>query len=162
MGRAIEVRRAALDDWLDVAGLLAELGRPSVLSDPNEARHKEAFAAYLVRSDAFAWVAVIDGNVRGFCNMELRLRLNFLEPQAWIPDLVVSESARSAGAGAALLAEAESVAREQGCFSLSLESAAWRTRAHAFYRREGMNDAGLAFSKSLTGVVWPPQAPRSS
>lgn len=153
----ITVRGAERSDFERVTALLEELGRPRV---DDAVAHRVAWERYLARGDAVALVAVAeDGAVVGFLDMELRTRLNFLELQAWIPDLIVTESRRSGGAGAALLAEAERIARERGCWGMTLESATWRTRAHAFYRREGWSDTGLAFTKSLDGRQWPP-APR--
>lgn len=159
MNDTVTVRRATADDWEAAAGLLAELGRPPVVGTDTADAHRVAFAGYLDRSDAVALVGEAGGEIVGFCDLEFRTRLNFLEREAWIPDLIVAEQARSGGVGAALLAEAERIAAERGCFSLTLESAAWRTRAHGFYRREAMPDVGLCFAKSLTGVVWPPPPP---
>ena len=96
------------------------------------------------------------GDLIGFCDLEIRQRLAFLLPQAWIPDLIVSERARSHGAGAALLARAEQIAHDRGCWGLSLESATWRTRAHSFYIRKGWTESGKSFTKSLSGERWPP------
>jgi GNAT superfamily N-acetyltransferase len=152
----IEVREATAADWPDVAALLAELGRPEVLGTEDEAACRDVFELYLARPDAVALTAVEDGRVVGFCDMEYRTRLNFVAPQAWIPDLVVTESMRSRGAGAALLARAEELARERGCWGMSLESASWRTRAHAFYLREGWTDAAKSFVRSLSDRPWPP------
>lgn len=142
-----------------MAGLLAELGRPPALGTAEEPVLREVFLRYLSRSDVLALVAEMDGEVVGFVDVEFRTRLNFEQPQAWIPDLVVAETARSRGAGRALLARAEEESRERGCWGMSLESATWRTRAHAFYLREGWQDTGKAFSKALGDVPWPP-APR--
>jgi GNAT superfamily N-acetyltransferase len=153
-----EVRPAVAPDWPAVAALLAELGRPDVLDGPEEEGARQVFLAYLDRDDTEALVAEEDGRVVGFVDMEYRTRLNFLEPQAWIPDLIVTENGRSRGAGAALLARCEELARARGCWSLSLESANWRDRAHAFYLREGLADVAKAFSKPLSerGLNWPP------
>ena len=85
--------------------------------------------------------------------------MNFLAPQAWIPDLVVAESARGRGVGRALLAEAERRARAAACWGMTLESASWRTASHAFYERVGWNATGKAFTRALADVQWPP-APR--
>jgi GNAT superfamily N-acetyltransferase len=104
-------------------------------------------------------VAEEDDRVVGFCDLLFLPRLNFTGPQAWIPDLVVSEDARGHGIGAALLARAEGVARDRGCWSVFLTSANWRTRSHGFYRREGWDQSGQYFSKSLTGEPWPPPPP---
>jgi GNAT superfamily N-acetyltransferase len=152
----MEIREAAPSDWPAVAELLAELGRPDVLGREDEAEHRKAFEAYLERPDAVALVAVDDGAVVGFADLEFRARLNFRVPQAWVPDLVVTERSRSSGVGKALLAEAEQRARERGCFALSLESATWRERAHAFYLREGMKHVSASFAKALGGEEWPP------
>lgn len=53
--------------------------------------------------------------------------------------------------------EAEKLAEEHGCFSLALESALWRERAHAFYEREGMKHVSAAFAKLLGDYEWPPK-----
>jgi GNAT superfamily N-acetyltransferase len=153
----VEVRQAGPDDWPAVAALLADLGRPDVLGTPTEEPARLIFLGYLERNDAVALLAVDAGRVVGFCDVEFRPRLNFTTPEAWIPDLIVVEGHRSRGAGAALLKRAEEVAIEQQCWSISLESATWRTRAHAFYQREGWKNTGHAFAKVLGDVVWPPQ-----
>jgi len=118
---------------------------------------------YLNRDDTEALVAVEDGTVVGFVDMEYRVRLNFTTPQAWIPDLIVGEASRSRGAGAALLGRCDELALSRGCWSLSLESANCRDRAHAFYLREGLTDAAKSFSKLFEGhgVQWPPAPPPS-
>ncbi|MGH2661207.1 MAG: GNAT family N-acetyltransferase [Actinomycetota bacterium] len=152
----MHVREARPEDWPHVAVLLAELGRPDVLGTPEETAARELFLRYLERPDATALVAEGDGRVVGFLDLEFRTRLNFDTPQAWIPDLIVSELQRSEGIGAALLHRAEELARDRGCWGMALESANWRERAHAFYEREGWQDSGKSFFKSLTYLPWPP------
>lgn len=156
----MEIREARVDDWTAVAALLAELGRPDVLGGSDPETHRDAFDAYLERPDTVALVAEDEGAVIGFVDMEYRPRLNFSAVQAWIPDLIVAERARSRGAGKALLAAAEERAEMHGCFALTLESATWRERAHAFYEREGMKNVSASFAKVLKEGEWPP-APRS-
>jgi GNAT superfamily N-acetyltransferase len=154
------VRFVTPADWKAVAALLAELGRPAVLAAEDEEVHRDFFEKYLEREDAVGLVAVSDaGDVVGFCDLEFRQRLAFRQPQAWIPDLIVKKDMRSRGAGAALLARAEELARARGCWGIELESAMWRERAHSFYRREGWAESGKSFTKNLTGEQWPP-APR--
>ncbi len=156
----MEIREARPDDWTAVAALLAELGRPDVFAGGDAEQHREAYEAYLQRPDTVALVAEDDGAVVGFIDMEYRARLNFSSPQAWVPDLIVTERARSHGAGRALLAAAEERARTRGCFALSLESANWRGRAHAFYVREGMEHVSASFIKVLSEEEWPTQEQR--
>ena len=153
----MEIREARKDDWLAVAALLAELGRPDVLAEADADMHRGAWEEYLERPDTVALVAEEEGAVVGFVDLEYRERLNFSAPQAWIPDLVVTERARSRGAGKALLEACEERARTRGCFALSLESANWRERAHAFYERQGMQHVSASFAKLLQEGEWPPQ-----
>jgi GNAT superfamily N-acetyltransferase len=153
------IREATPEDWPAVAALLAELGRPDVRGTGEEADARKVFESYLHRPDAVALVAEDGGRVVGFLDMEYRVRLNFTTPQAWIPDLIVDERSRSVGIGRALLALAEEMARDRGCWGMTLESATWRERAHAFYLREGWKDTGKSFTKVLADVAWPP-APR--
>jgi GNAT superfamily N-acetyltransferase len=156
----VAVREATRDDWPAVAALLAELGRPPVLGRDDEDAFRAVFDRYVDRADTVALVALTGDRVVGFCDMEMIERLNFLEPMAWIPDLIVTESERSRGAGHALLERAEQIARERGARWMSLESANWRTRAHAFYLREGWIDSAKSFTKPLrTDIVWPPPKP---
>jgi len=153
----VEVRDARATDWPAVSALLAELGRPDVRGADDEDFHRGRFEDYLARPDTLALVAAVRGGVVGFIDLEFRQRLNFREEQAWVPDLVVAESSRSRGAGKALLAEALGRARARGCWSLTLESASWRTRAHAFYEREGMSNSAASFTKLLVDMEWPPK-----
>jgi GNAT superfamily N-acetyltransferase len=151
------IREARPDDWPGVAALLAQLGRPDVLGTDQDDAARRVYEAYLARSDAVALVAEDDGRIVGFLDMEFRIRLNFTSPQAWIPDVIIDEEARSSGIGRALMDRAEGLARERGCWGMSLESATWRERAHAFYLRQGWTDSGKAFTKLLAeGITWPP------
>ena len=86
----MEIREARKDDWLAVAALLAELGRPDVLAEADADMHRGAWEEYLERPDTVALVAEEEGAVVGFVDLEYRERLNFSAPQAWIPDLVVT------------------------------------------------------------------------
>ena len=89
------------------------------------------------------------GNVVGCCSLHYRPRLNRPRPDAWIPDLVVDPAARRRGAGRALLAEAERLARERGAWQLTLESGYQRTEAHQMYVAFGMANEGYYFGKRL-------------
>jgi GNAT superfamily N-acetyltransferase len=157
---ALRIRDARSEDWPAVGALLEQLGRPSA-AGANEPALRRVYVEFLARPDTRALVAEQDERVVGFCNLLLLPRLNFPGPQGWVPDLVVAESERSRGIGAALLGRAEELARDRGCWSVFLTSANWRDRSHAFYRREGWEQSGQYFSKSLTGEPWPPPAPRS-
>ena len=146
---ALSIRKAASSDWPGVSALLAELGRPDARGTPDEDRHRTLFERYLERDDVDAFVGDEAGEVVGFVNVEYRDRLNRTTAEAWIPELIVAEAKRSTGVGKRLLAEAERVSRERGCWGIALESATWREDAHRFYEREGWNHAAKAFVKGL-------------
>jgi GNAT superfamily N-acetyltransferase len=59
---------------------------------------------------------------------------------ARIESLIVGESARGTGAGAALLRAAEDLARQWGCLAMEVTSARTRHDAHAFYQHMGFTD----------------------
>ena len=71
-------------------------------------------------------------------------------------DLVTDETRRSTGVGHALMQYMESVCRERGCDTFSLDSGAQRQQAHKFYFREGMTITSFHFDKKIgktsTGV----------
>ena len=77
-----------------------------------------------------------EGRVLGWAHV---FTAPFLEsgPNAELGGLVVEESARGRGIGAALVARAESWARERGIRKICLRSNVIRTEAHDFYRRLG-------------------------
>ena len=67
----------------------------------------------------------------------------------YVDDLVVSEEARSSGAGKALIGWLEEEARGQGCTGVHLDSGVQRARAHRFYFREGMAIYNFHFAKAF-------------
>ena len=146
----IWVRRAVVEDWPQVAGLLVELGRdvsPSAVSNPS---YVIRFGGHLALRESRTLVAEEPGGrLLGLVDMEFRQRLGHPRPQAWINDLVVTAPMRGHGVGAALLAHAEELALKRGCFRMSLETAGWREATHTFYMRQGWRDNGKWFVKLL-------------
>jgi len=145
----VEIRSAELNDFAAVTELLEQLGRAAVTSQTQGAA-RAIYNRQVADPEAEHLVAVDDGGaIVGFCSLHFRPRLNHARPQAWIPDLIVEDRSRGAGAGRALLAEAERRARERGCWDLTLESGHRRREAHLLYTMAGMQDTGKMFRKSL-------------
>jgi GNAT superfamily N-acetyltransferase len=143
------VRLADQGDFDAVTALLEELGRATVTDETRDAC-RTLFENHVADGDAQHLVACEeDGTVIGFCSLHFRERLNHPTPDAWVPDLIVTERAQGRGTGRALLAEAERRAATRGCWQLTLESAHFRTEAHRFYEAFGMEDAGKYFTKRL-------------
>lgn len=141
----VTVRPARPEDFAAVAALLAELGRPT-LNAATTGAAQAVYRRYLDRDDTAPLVAEVDGVVAGFMSLELRDRLNRPTPQAWIPDLIVTQRLRGCGAGKALLRRGFEIAAERGCWSVTLESGHQRAVAHQLYRSVGMVDEGLFFT----------------
>ena len=95
-------------------------------------------------------VAESEGRVVGW--IQVLVSVVFESPrQAEIAGLVVDETARGAGIGALLVAEAERWARERRCEVIRVRSNVIRERAHAFYRRAGFGEIKVqrVFEKPL-------------
>jgi GNAT superfamily N-acetyltransferase len=98
----------------------------------------------------FALAAAWDPEVRavaGFRPMEMFAT----GPILYVDDLITSEKHRGHGYGEKLLGFLESHATSLGCKFLELDSGTQRLDAHRFYRRHGLEDVALHFSKPLRG-----------
>jgi hypothetical protein len=93
----MKVRPAAGSDFERVTELLEELGRAEVTDETREACER-VFAAQ-VESEESTPLVVEDGEgeVVACCSLHFRPRLNRPTPDAWIPDLIVTASARRQG-----------------------------------------------------------------
>jgi GNAT superfamily N-acetyltransferase len=145
----VKVRSAEPRDFDAVTLLLESLGRKEV-TDETRDRCREIYAAQVSDPASDHLVAESDdGEIVGFCSLHFRKRLNYTTPEAWVPDLIVSDKLRRSGIGKALLEHAEQRAIDRNCWAFSLESAHHRQEAHRFYGAFGMRDMGKAFRKLL-------------
>jgi GNAT superfamily N-acetyltransferase len=145
----MRIRAARRDDFEAVTALLEELGRPEVTAAERE-DCRAIYEEQVVDPSSHHIVAEDEvGSVIGFCSLHFRGRLNWPSPEAWVPDLLVTDRARRGGVGRALLEEAQRRARERGCHGLQLESGYQRAEAHHLYRTFGMRDVGKSFHKRL-------------
>jgi len=155
MGRDVVVRAARPADWPAVAGLLVELGRGVAAGTAEDPTHRLQFGGHLRRLDSVTLVATLGDEVVGVVDMEYHQRLGDHRPQARVNDLVVTDRARKAGVGRALLSAAEELARKRGCFRMALVTATWRADAMSFYERQGWHGYGRWFVKQLVDDVTP-------
>jgi ribosomal protein S18 acetylase RimI-like enzyme len=138
------VVRPVADDDADfdaTTRLLAELGRPAP-SDEKLPALRRTYVLHVARDDTASMLAELDGTPVGFVSLEFRHRLGASAPEAWIPDLIVTEPARGRDIGAALLDAAFTEAQSRGASAVKLESGAQRRVAHQLYRAAGMVDVG--------------------
>jgi ribosomal protein S18 acetylase RimI-like enzyme len=128
-------------DFEAATRLLAELGRPAPTDEKLPALRR-TYARHVERDDTGSMLALLDGVPVGFVSPEFRPPFFTLAPQAWVPDLVVTEAARGREIGAALLDAAVAEAQRRGAYSLALESGHHRAVAHRLYTAAGMLDVG--------------------
>jgi GNAT superfamily N-acetyltransferase len=142
----IAIRPAVDEDIAALASLSTQLGYPS---DANAMRERLRRVRDLEIGQVFVAVGAAS-RVVGWTHVVERFTLED-EPFVEIAGLIVDETARSAGVGAALLRTAESWAREQGHARMRVRSNVIRQRAHEFYKREGYTEKKrqVVFEKSL-------------
>jgi GNAT superfamily N-acetyltransferase len=142
------IRAAGPEDAATIAVLATQLGYPNT---PEEiaVRLRDVLAqpvsAVLVAVDE-------DGTVIGYGHVFGAHRVDS-NPFAEIGALVVDETRRSRGIGAALVAAMEAWAIEHGYRELRVRSNVVRERAHAFYDRMGFGRVKRQqiFARSISG-----------
>ena len=142
-GPNLEIRPIVDDDhdFDATTRLLAELGRPAPKDETLPALRR-TYADHVRRADTGSMLALLDGAPVAFVSLEWRQPFFTVRPQAWIPDLIVTEAARGHRVGAALLDAAFAEAIRRDSYAVALESGDARTVAHALYRAAGMSDVG--------------------
>ena len=95
-------------------------------------------------------VAHLDGVVAGVC--QVLVFPHFQHAGDWCAELEsvhVRHDVRSRGIGKSLLAAAEALALERGCYRIQLMSRNVRSDAHRFYRTNGYEQTSQGFKKAL-------------
>jgi GNAT superfamily N-acetyltransferase len=141
------VRLATEADIPVMMHLFEELGRPH--ADPSNARVNEVYREHIADPHHLMLVAELSGRVVGALSGTYRTRLNWPTRELWIADLVVTEPARSFGAGRALMDVSIARARQAGCHRITLESGHQRQVAHQLYTSLGFEDGGIYFLLNL-------------
>ena len=95
-------------------------------------------------------LAYIEQDTEVVCVAGYRISTNlFLGKNLYIDDLVTSERYRSMGHGETMIAQLRSVARENRCLHLHLDSGTQRHGAHKFYFRRGFAVSSFHFDEKL-------------
>jgi len=140
---SVVIRPAVADDSAAIALLLAELGYPAPADAiPVRLERMEGEGQHLL-------LAELDGRVVGLASLFLRHVIVDDAPFARLAALVVSADSRGRGVGAALVADAERLARQGGCTILEVTSGLHRPEAHDFYRDLGFDEKPRRFLKRL-------------
>lgn len=146
----IRVRPAQASDVTMLAELSRQLGYPVAVEEMASRLRRVREGAI---GEVFVAVAGYDSPILGWTHVVPRLHLEEA-PFAELAGLVVADSARSLGIGAALLAAAETWARAAGFAMMRVRSNVLRDRAHRFYERAGYQriKAQAVFHKSFDRI----------
>jgi ribosomal protein S18 acetylase RimI-like enzyme len=135
--QGLRVRQAATADVADVAPLFALYrefyGRP--YDEPAAAAF---LAARLDRGESVVLLAELDGRPVGFTQLYPGFSSVAAAPMWTLNDLYVVEAARGSGAAAALMEQAEVLARQAGAVALELATAHDNVVAQRLYARQGI------------------------
>ena len=139
------MRPAVPADEAAVLALIEELFEPPGARPKGYSleRGREGLRRAVQQPEADVLLAVDGDSIAGLASVYADFLSIRYGKRCWLQDLVVSESRRSEGIGAKLIAAAAEWARERGCTHLELASGAGRLDAHRFYLREGMAQSML-------------------
>jgi len=151
----VKVRVATYSDIDTILKLLYELGRPTAKNNIKEEKFSEIVKSFLSMDTNKILLAIIPDQdlgvdrIIGLLSYVLIQRLNLEKLELWIPELVVSHEYRDKGIGTILLNECESVAKNNNCYRIRLESGNDRIEAHYFYKKLGFKQIAFMFEKRL-------------
>lgn len=138
----VQIRPATWADREDILRLIATMGGHADVAAHDDALRE--FGSVVRDSNARALVAHGGGRVVGVAVVQARASLTSDARIGWLSAFAVEESLRGSGIGSTLLDAVDAAARSLGCARIDLQSSAWRTQAHAFYRKNGFTEATLA------------------
>ncbi len=148
----MRVREAKTDDFAALLRLLDQMDE-SMYRGRGHAGERDIRALYeviLADGDQRLLVAEDGGRLVGSAHvMVLRHIGRSLSRSAVVEAVVVDPAYRRRGVGAALMRAAAEVAREAGCYKLTLTSNLARTGAHRFYSRLGWKRTHYGYSLDL-------------
>lgn len=130
--KELKIRHARSTDAAQLAELTTQLGYPSTAAQLRQRLRQISLAS----QNAVLVAETKEAGIVGWLHVSKQALLES-DVRAEVNGLVVKEGHRSLGAGARLLAAAESWARKHGCKSMSVRSNVIRERAHLFYERNG-------------------------
>ena len=146
----ITIKEASEKDIPIVLGLLYELGRPKPQKDSDVDSFRKLVKKYFIDSDKQIRVAILDDTkIVGMVSMMFLSRLNRDTPEMYIPELIVIEKYQNQGIGKKLINSCISLAKENHCHRIRLESGNQRKESHQFYKHLGFDQSALSFTKNL-------------
>lgn len=138
----MKLRKAELKDEKSIYQLMCQL--ENCLFE--ESRFHEIYQLTLAHSDHELYVAESE-EVVGMIHLRYELQLHHNDWVCELMECVVDETCRSIGIGEKLIKYAQQRVLERNIQAIELTSGVQRTRAHAFYEKQG-------FKKTHVKMVW--------
>lgn len=146
----ISVRIASSKDVPILLGLLYDLGRPKPQKDSDVDKFRKLLKKYIRDSNTKIIVAKLDKvKTIGMISLVFLPRLNQTTLELYIPELIVLKNYQSQGIGRKLINSCISIAKENECHRIRLESGNQRKESHQFYKSLGFKQSALSFTKNL-------------
>jgi len=141
----VAIRPIQPADFEAATRLVAEMGAARSPAPDRMDALERTFRDLTARPTDASLVAERDGTMVAICTAEVRESLRGESPEAWIPELVVTEQMRGRGIGSALLDASLGEAARRGASSATLESGEQRAAAHVLYQSSGFAGAGRSW-----------------
>ncbi len=144
------IKTASDKDIPNILGLLYELGRPKPEKDSDVDVFRKLVKKYLTDSDKKIIIAVHNEiEIVGMTSIVFLPRLNRVNFEMYIPELIVLEKYQKQGIGKKLINYCIVLAKEKKCHGIRLESGNQRKESHQFYKNLGFEQSSLSFTKNL-------------
>lgn len=144
------IKKASNKDIPNILGLLYELGRPKPKKDSDVDAFSKLVKKYLKDSDKQILIAIHNEiEIIGMVSIVFLPRLNHINFEMYIPELIVLEKYQKHGIGKKLIDSCIVLAKEEKCHRIRLESGNRRKDSHKFYLNLGFDQSSLSFTKNL-------------
>ena len=144
------IRTASSKDIPIILRLLYNLGRPKPQKDSDVDTYRKLVKKHIEDSDKKILLAEInDIEIVGMVSMVFLSRLNRINFEMYIPELIVLEKYQKRGIGKNLIDSCIVIAKEKKCHRIRLESGNQRKESHQFYEHLGFVQSAISFTKNL-------------
>jgi len=146
----VKIREAHDKDIIVILGLLYELGRPKPQKDSEVKEFKKMIKTYISNPDKRIFVAETnDDAIVGMVSIMMLPRLNQVNFEMYVPELMVLKKYQRCGIGKKLVESCIEFGKQKGSHRIRLESGNQRREAHEFYKKSGFDQSSLSFTKNL-------------
>ncbi len=141
-----KIRNATLEDYDLVFNYIEKLwARNTYQKDDIFKVYKEV----LENEDNFAFLLFVDDEAVGFCHGAYFNTFWLSGQTCYVSSIITNENVRRKGYAHMLMDHAKSLAKNRGCKGIILDSAMFRTDAHAFYEKYGFEKCAHCYNLLL-------------